>query len=681
MVPQPMRKPTTRAALWIALAVLQIGLRCGAVTAQAAITPEMAKRLFDQIAPLREADGCALAGFQTNRVDIVVELRAADGTTRALTIGSGTLEGDSPVAAGDWQLAVPDPTERDCGRTVDAIERILGTPASPRQEPWKAGRWTSVRENYTLLALQIAILVVASAILLARRLRGAPAAVTSALCAITGIGLLLRLLLSPRTFLHEYYHVGETLWSHLRGVAGPIYGDTGPAVYQLVAAASGSRGDAGAIFASNLVIASLAIPAIAFASYAVVRRWSHALLAAALLCMFPQHIRFSASEVLFVPAITFGFWAIALAMLYVDSRKLAHASCAALAFSIAIQTRPEMTFLPLAALALIALTRPRSLPVLWSRNSLLAGCLLGLLLVPRFVELWQVLHSQQIPQHVPPTLHRLQHSAVFLDAAITPPVYWLMTAVGAGWTLLRYPGLVVWAAAVATASIAFSLASGDNLPYNTRSQLLPNTLAILVAGGCGPLWLALFRERFGLAVKTGAALLSALAAVVVWRAVPFVTSVGDQQLEWSFLERSVAELPESGTLLTNVAVGRNLDAFPDFLLRREGKSYQLVDLAAAARGDVAWPRPGPDVLFYQGMFCHADFHDAAPPDPMTEPCNEVRRRYRTRPLIETKLDAYGFSALRYAEPPFDIGFFVLEDHADQLERLDAGAEVVPMGIR
>ncbi len=664
MVAQPMRKPTTRAALWIALAVLQIGLRCGAAGAQAAITPEMAKRLFDQIAPLREDDGCALAGFQTNRVDIALELRAADGATRALTIGSGTLDADSPVAAGDWQLAVPEPTERDCGRTVDAIERILGTTASPRQEPWKPGRWTSVRENYTLLAVEVAILLAASAILLARGLRVAPAAASYALGAITGVGFLLRLFLSPRTFLHEYYHVGETLWSHLRGVAGPIYGDTGPAIYQLVAGASGSSGNAGAIFASNLVIASLAIPAIALAGYAVVRRWSHALLAAALLCIFPQHIRFSASEVLFIPAITFGFWAIALTMHYVDSRKLTHGLCAALAFSIAIQTRPEMTFLPLAALALIALTRPRSLPILWSRNSLLAAGLLGVLLAPRFVELWQVLHSQQIPQHVPPTLHRLQHSAVFLDATITPPVYWLLAALGAGWTLLRYPGLVVWALTVATASVAFSLSSGDNLPYNTRSQLLPNTLAILVAAGCGPLWVALFRERTELAAKAGALALGLLATVVLWRGVPFITSVGDQQLEWAFLDRSVAQLPERGTLLTNVAVGRNLDAFPDLLLRREGKSYQLVDLAAAWRGEVVWPEPGANVIFYQGMFCHADFHDAAPPEPMTEPCNEVRRRYRTRPLIEAELDTYGFSALRYAEPPFHIGFFVLEGQPD-----------------
>ena len=580
-----------------------------------------------------------------------------------MTIGSGGLASDAPVDAGDWQLAVPEATERDCSRTVDAIERVLGATASPQEKPWKAGRWTAVRENYTLLAFEIATLVLATAALLIRGRRAVPAGVTIALCAITALGFLLRLALSPRTFLHEYYHVAETLWSHLRGVAGPIYGDTGPAIYQWVAAAAG-HDDAGAIFASNLVIASLAIPAIALAGHAIVGRWSHALVAAALLCILPQHLRYSASEVLFVPAVTFGLWAIAIAVLYVDSRKLAHGLCAAVAVSVAMQTRPEMTFLPLALLALIALTRPRALAVLWSRNSLLAAALLALLLLPRLVELWQVANGQQIPRHVAPTLHRLQHSAVFLDPEITPPAYWLLAAAGAAWTLLRCPGLLLWVAVVAPAGIAFSLASGDNLPYNTRSQLLPNTLALLVAAGCGPLWVAAFRERIGLAVKAGATLLTVLAAVVVWRAVPFVTSVGDQQLEWSFLEQSVAELPESGTLLTSVAVGRNLDAFPDLLLRREGKSYQLVDLAAAARGEVEWPQPGPDVLYYQGMFCHADFHDAPPPNPMTEPCNQVRRRYRTRPLRETKLDTQGFSALRYAKPPFHIGFFVLEGYAD-----------------
>jgi hypothetical protein len=174
-------------------------------------------------------------------------------------------------------------------------------------------------------------------------------------------------------------------------------------------------------------------------------------------------------------------------------------------------------------------------------------------------------------------------------------------------------------------------------------------------------WTALCGERRRLAAGVGAGLLVALAAGVVLGWQPFVTQFKDQQLEWAFLERSVPQLPERATLLSAIDQGgRNLDAFPEFLLRQNDRDYKLVDVRRAARGETPWPAAG--ALWYQGMFCYFAFHDEPTPDPMTPTCLAVHERYDLEPLMVEDLDTEGFSALRYAQGGkgiYRIGFFRL----------------------
>jgi hypothetical protein len=152
-----------------------------------------------------------------------------------------------------------------------------------------------------------------------------------------------------------------------------------------------------------------------------------------------------------------------------------------------------------------------------------------------------------------------------------------------------------------------------------------------------------------------------LAAVVVVSSRGFVTELRDQQLEWAFLERTVPRLPDRLTLLSAVEVGgRNLDVFPEFLLQRAGKQYQMVELRRVAGGEVPWPAGGDDLLFYQGMFCYFAFDDEPSPDPMAARCRAVHEHYVAEPLFVADLDTLGYSRLRYAPGPFRIGFFRLQ---------------------
>jgi hypothetical protein len=630
----------------------------------AAISPDFARALYERLLPLGESDGCRLARFDTQRSWIAVSLKAPSGSEHDMQIATATRGESAARRTGGWRLTVAPGLERECGATLAAIERVLGETATPHEAPWRADRWTSVRANYALLAASFVVLVLWTARILLRQARAAPAPLHGvlALAAVWSAGLALRLFLSPQTFLHEYYHIAETLLGHLRGETGPVYGDTGPALFQLAAAAAGRPHDVGAIFVTNAVLASLAVPAAALLELALTGSWPRALAAAAFLCVLPQHLRFSASEVLFVQAVTFALWALALFALYLRSGRLEDALCTAVALSLAMQTRPEMLFFPAVLGGLVLLVEPRSWRRLLHRRTLLALVVLLILFVPRLLELRQVLSAAAGPPPNPPDARRYLESLVLLQDQVTPPLYRALLIAGTAFGLWRTPGLVVWAALAFLGYSYFSLSLFDNPPYNVRSQLLAASFLVFVAAGAAPGWMALWGRRGRLGAGLGGCLLLGLGAHIVVGAKGFITELRDQQLEWAFLERSVGQLPPAGTLLTAVEVGgRNLAAFPQFLLQRDRKSYRLVDLRRAAAGEAPWPAPGEDSLFYQGMFCYFAFPEEAAPDPMTAPCLMVRRRYAVEPLLVERLDTQGYSALTYAPGPYEIGFFRLRE--------------------
>lgn len=521
----------------------------------------------------------------------------------------------------------------------------------------------SLQPSYLLIVATFIVLVLGSVRVLRREWRATrpPVYLVAALVLIWAVALALRLLLSPHTFLHEYYHVAETVSAYLSGEIAPQYGKAGPALYRFAGVVTGYPDDVRVIFVTNAVLASLAIPAVALFDLALTGMWARAICAAALLCVLPQHLRFSAAEDLFVPAITFGLWTLALFALYLRTRRLVDAVLCALALSLAMQARPEMLFFPALLVGLVLLVEPGAWRVLVSGRTLLALLVLVELLLPRFFELRQVLNEGAGPTPRLPELGHYLRNLVLLDAAVTPAVYWVLLAVGFVWGVRRRPGLMLWVLGVFVGYTAFSLSVFSNPPYNLRSQVLPMSFTVLIAAGAAPVWMDAWGPRRRLAIGLGCIGLVGLGMLIVGTRAGFVTELRDQQLQWTFLEHAVPALPETATLLTAVDVGgRNLDAFPQFLLVRAGKRYQMVDVRRAAAGDVVWPQAGDDLIYYQGMFCYFAFADDEPtPAPMTSPCLAVHERYAVEPLAVVDLNTQGYSWLRYARGPFRIGFFRL----------------------
>jgi hypothetical protein len=660
-----------RLALRLLLALLVYATAASAdeVRDGAAISSEFAGALYARVGELHEPDRCRVTRFDTSRYRITIGLAAPAGDEHFFDLA--TTPGLIPVSrtTGDWAIAVPAPLARDCPTTVAAIERILGETAAPTGTRHGGGTRLSSPAHYALLAATFLLLLVGTIHVLYREAKtGARAGAAAALVLIWAVALGLRLWLSPWTFLHEYYHIAETVPEYLSGEVVPGYGKTGPALFRLVGRVLGRGDDVQMIFLTNAVISSLAVPAAALLVLAVIGSWAQALCAAALLAVLPQHLRFSASEDLFVQAITFGMWSLALFASYLRTGRREDVLLGALAASLAAQTRPEMIFFPAVVVAFLLCVRPHGSRLLFAWPTVLAGAVLAILLAPHAFDVMRSMQEGRSPLPQALSLRRYLESLVLLDRGITPIIYPLMVVVGAAWAAVRRPGWLLWIAAVYVGFTVFALSIFDNPPWRLRVQNLPMSYLVLLAAGAVPVWTAAWRRHPQTGALVGIALLalSGIGVVAGWRG--FVGELKDQQLEWAFLERHVAELPAQGTLITAIeAGGHNLDAFPDFLLTRSGRRYTLVDVRRAADGAEAWPETTGDLLFYQGMFCYFAFDDEPAPEPMTLPCRAVHEHYAAEPLLVEDLRTEGYSPLRYTQGGqgvYRIGFYRLTPRPD-----------------
>ena len=665
-----------RSGVAVALAVRGLALLActlvagaGAVAEAAPITPEFAQSLYARVAPLQETDGCRLTRFDTSRFQITIGLVTSAGTQQAFDLGTLPAPAAGSRTAGDWWLAVPAGLAGDCPATIAAIERILAETSTPASQGQVGGVPLSPSSHYAVLAGTFVLLLLGTVYVLCREAAAsaAPGRAIGAFLLVWAVALGLRLTLSPQTFLHEYYHIAETVSAYFGGEAAPGYGRTGPALFRLVGRGLGDGEDVRVIFLTNAVLSSLAVPAVAMLVLAVLGSWPQAVCAALLLAVSPQHLRFSAAEDLFVQAITFGFWSLALVASHLRSQRQVDALLGALAASLAMQCRPEMIFFPLVVVAFVVCSAPRGWRVVFSRPMLVAAGVFAVLLVPHALDVLTSMREGRSPSPSLPSLSRYVETLVVFDPRITPTVYRVVIAVGAAWTAWQRPGWVLWVVSVYVGFTVFALSIFDNPQFHLRAQNLPTSYLLLLGGGVAPAWMAVWgsRRQVGAVVGTALLVVSALAVVSGWRG--FVGELKDQQLEWAFLDRRVPELPQHGTLLTAVeAGGHNLDVFPEFLLARSGRQYTLVDVRKAAAGQVSWPgtarEPTGELVFYQGMFCYFAFDDEPSPDPMTPVCRAVHERYVLEPLVAEDLSTEGYSSLRYAQGGrgvYRIGFYRL----------------------
>lgn len=628
------------------------------------ISPQFAEDLSRRLKTVREADGCRVEGLATEHSRMSVHIETRSRTRHVLEVAAARHGRRGDRRAGEWTLGVPGGIDRDCALTEAAIEAILSATTVPR--PIVAGAPAlRVRLNGYVLGGSFLLLLAGTLVVALREARvgGAPRGGVVCLALIWGAALALRLSISPRAFLHDGFHVGETVLGYFGGEIAPMYGNTGPTLFRMCATLLDRPEDVGVIFLSNAIIASLAIPALAMLVLALVGSWPQALCAAVLLAVFPVHLRFSAAEDLYVVAVTFGLWSLCLSVLYARTGRLADSLLAALALSLAMQSRPDMLLFPLAVLAVLALAGPRPCSQLITQRTGIAVGLLAASLVPHLLGMLSVLSVRIVnPPRLPGALTYVSSLTLF-EGEFAPPVYWALLAVGAvrmGW---HKPGLLAATVLVYAGYTLFATAQGVSLPFRLRSQQLPNAIALIIAAQAAAFWLDIWGRRRRVALVIGTCALGILAVVVVVERHAFIVQPSVEQLEWAFLEETVPRLPDDGRLLTAVTQRENLVAvFPDFLLAKNVKDYELIDLPGTASGAGRWPLPGEDLLYYEGVFCQFARGEEKPPGPRTRPCRAVHDHYLVEPLFVRDVPLPAYSAEEYASAgawPFRIGFFRL----------------------
>ncbi|MCK6557212.1 glycosyltransferase family 39 protein [Candidatus Binatia bacterium] len=521
-------------------------------------------------------------------------------------------------------------------------------------------RSPSLRE---FMLIAFAALVLLTVWVMIARLRATPAprwptvAFAFATAALTGSALVVRLAVSPRAFLHEGYWA---TWSYdyaLRGNGG-LYGSAGPAIYQAVEAVFGGMEQT--IFLTNVVLAALTIPAVVALAWQLFRSVPSALLAGFVAALLPIHLRYSASEELWIPGTLFSLWSLAAFADWLSSQRDSSLAIASLALMLAIHSRPELLVLPAAVgLLLLLLAHPRE----WWRR--IAGgafaawaLLVGVVFVQRAAG--ALGSSYQFRGWLP--LGSFWRSWIGSDPAITPVVLLFMLAAGMLYGAWHARRQYLWLLAVAFAFVELPLSVFCNEGTMLRTALLAMMLVAIAAAGA-PLLLSVGAGwRF---VPFAAAILAVAFAAGAWRNLLFVTTPTDEQLEHAFIGETLPLLPANARLIALHAPGFStppdwFDPFPRFLLERSPariEFHQIPDVGVTE----PWPEPAPNLFFYQGMTCHfSNDRSIQPAAPLRDRCLDIRRHYEMRPLRVIDIPGQPrTNGVYFPGPagPFELGFF------------------------
>jgi hypothetical protein len=498
------------------------------------------------------------------------------------------------------------------------------------------------------------------------------------LAGVAGLTLLagvLRFTMSPHAFLHEYYHHGVFVPELLSSPGFQAnYGEVGPALYRLVHLVIGGPGET-AIFATNAVLATLTIPALIALDLALFRAWPRALFAGLILAVLPQHLRFSGAEDPVIPATLFAVASAAFAVSWVDSRRTVALVGAVAATALTMQSRTELMAWPLFLFLLLWAARGRAgLRALLRPELLAAAGVLAVLVLPRLDRIVNppadVLPVQVTPgtwwRHVAPLLNPFHedYRFVVLWPSVTPPFLWLLVAAGAVRAWRRDRSAWLGVAGVVFGYVVVTTWIHSNPPFLIRTQVFGTPWCAVLAAGALPLAIDLSaRLSHPVPRRILVAILPALVLAGLATHGSWVVRPTEAWQEFEFLREQVPRLPPDARVLTIVEPGaRDMDAFPAFLLERTGRrDVRLIDLRAVLDGRESWPDPGPDLVFFQGMFCHFSFFAVdPPPDPLADRCLRVQERYRMVPWATATLDGVPGSHMAYSKGgvgPWDVGLF------------------------
>lgn len=481
-------------------------------------------------------------------------------------------------------------------------------------------------------------------VLLGRELRKGSAPVLYGVVGLTALAALLRLALSPATML------GAWPFSRSTTLLGLIW--NGPAL----AAAVGKLGTE--VYYFDLVttvdlLFAIGTPAAVFLhGKKLLDSERVAFLAAVIVTVLPVHLRFSQTEVAFIPSLALSSFSFALVHVALkdDSRGFRAAATAALPFVAALMfvTRPlNQIFLPLLLWTALYLSRRNAR---LGRRLFVSAILLAVG-VATFVLEVQPLYSGNIDDGLQwatvanglrSFLNPLTNT--LLHPWITPPVLTLLAVVGA-WTARAAPRPAREAGAFLVGwLLLFYLAHAYVIPRSIAMQARYHLHLVV---------------PFALLAALGLARLHARRRLLYWAGLAYVLAtpflhrdfIGDvafnDQREYQFVREVAAQLPDSCTVLEYTGAGV---ADQDVRFDRAGavldgrverRRFVPVSVGAAPGGDdplrpearALLEAPPPCLYYYEGLFCLAR---KDPDESIAAACDEMHRSANLEEVSTTR---------------------------------------------
>lgn len=466
--------------------------------------------------------------------------------------------------------------------------------------------------------------------------------VLSGLVLLSLLAFLLRFLLSPWNFLHEFHYVAPS-FEALVNPTPTIYGETVPALF--FAAETAFGGCERAMFATNAVLATLTVLATTLLCFGLSKDWKMAFLAGLILCCLPQHLRFSSSEVLQVSTTLFAVWTAGMLLLYERQPSNSNMLAVVVAATLTIHSRPEaVVVLGMCLLLVIVLKKENWWRFLMERRSLIAVSLMvasfvwGRLLAPqrelnqRFLEGgWPILKQ------------------VWFDTEVTPPTVLLLWIIGlySGWRTGRWR--TMWLISTAFLYATAPLLMFENPVFNQRSQLPATPFHAIIAAQA----LSLFRQdRFFQMVKMLACV--ALACVGLITHSKYVISATATQEEWNFIKATLPTLPEKPHHFLLARTGPGVLGFPSDMAWCTEKLINPINLDTLG-DEVSFS--GNTYVAYFGLECYECREEECPP--LHPSCDKIRKKFELRPIsVKTIVaDPEPKAPQRRPKDGFVVGFY------------------------
>mgnify|MGYP002641921648 CR=1 FL=1 len=475
------------------------------------------------------------------------------------------------------------------------------------------------------------------------------------------LALVLRVLVSPFTLIHENAHGYEYLQTAFSGEGFPLHGAGYYAFFRVVTVVLGR--EPVVVFLANVVLSSATAALLLPLGKLLTGDRNVGVFAGLLFAMWPASIRIAASESMFPLAVFVGAATLCVWLSAVRSGDKYQYLLAGLLLSFSVQIRPMMALWP-PILAIATISQPG-----WRGEVKRSGPWMAAVACVVMSTAWlafRVLDLKSQGVHSVVDLSPLRAATLFFSSENllwngrwTPVSALVLAALGVAVTVRSNWRVVVVLITSASLLSWFALAPSAGAEVSQLRLQGPIQLFLVLGAGLGAAFICgALPQRFRLAGSVVLVVLLGIAAALRYDT---VREIHNPQEEFRFLQETVGGLPGECMVVTarkSMAHGVITTEFPAWWLDDRPLS-NLSNVAEGQTMEDLWPC----VVWYRGLTCYSftwQEREAGeiPESGFRRECARAEEAVILVPLAETSISSKPYvSYIRPEREDLDIGFY------------------------